>query len=241
MICTTPECNRPTSVYLCGQCVSDLQAWIDRVPAMREELFITMAKLDAIAPRNSEGSGGGKTESDLPVNDRAMDMRHALMLWEGQDAKSLAKDKYAGGFLAMLQDLLDKAEVIIDLPRQQIVYGPCQAETPDGECKRELKAEPEAETIDCPECGAFHRVASIIASRAKRSRGEPLPPKEVREFLMAETKTFVTKKNIENWVMLGHLKYVLARVTTTVKPPRIYYPGDVMTTHFRMKDRRNVS
>lgn len=240
MTCTTSDCNQPTDLYLCNQCVSDLQAWIDRVPAMREELFTTMARLDNVRPPNSEG-GGGSTEAPLPLNEKAMDMRQALRLWQGQNAKELAKDKYAGGFLSMLQDMIDKAEKIIDLPNQWVIYGPCQAETPDGECERQLKAKPEADTIDCPECGAFHRVTSIIADRAKRSRGEPLPPKEVREFLMKQTKTFVTKKNIENWVMLGHLKYVLARVTTTVKPQRIYYPGDVMTTHFKMKDRRNVS
>lgn len=238
--CTTDDCQNQTSTFLCTRCVSDLQQWLDKVPEMREELFITMAKLDSIAPRNS-GGGGGKAEAPSTVNHGAMDVRHALLIWEGQDARKLAADKFAGGFLPMLQDLIEKAERIIDLPIQKIVYGPCQSATDEGECDHQLKADPEAETITCPSCGAFHRVLSIIASRTKRTRGNPLPPREVREYLMKTTRTFVTKKDIENWVMLGHLKYVLDRVTTTAKAPKIYYPGDVLATHHRMKDRKRAA
>ena len=238
--CTTEDCRNMTSTYLCTQCVSDLQQWLDRVPDMREELFVTMARLDAIAPRNS-GGGGGTTEAPAAVNHGAMDVRYALAVWEGQDARKLAEDKFAGGFLPLLQELLAKAERIIDLPTQKIVYGPCQADTDTGECEQQLKAEPEEEAITCPACGASHNVESIIQDRTKRTRGNPMPPKEVREYLMKTTRTYVTKKDIENWVMHGHIKYVLARVTTTAKPPRIYYPGDVLATHHKMKDRKRAA
>jgi hypothetical protein len=30
--CTTADCANHTSTYLCGQCVTDLQAWLDKVP-----------------------------------------------------------------------------------------------------------------------------------------------------------------------------------------------------------------
>lgn len=238
--CTTEDCQNHTSTYLCKRCVEDLQAWIDKVPAMRAELFTTMAKLDAIAPRSS-GGGGGKAEYPSPVNNGAMDLRHALLIWEGQDAKKLALDKFAGGFMPMLQDLIKKSERAIDLPMQKIVYGPCQAPTEFGECEQQLKAAPEAETITCRGCGTSHDVVDIIESRTKRTRGNPMSPTDAREYLYKKTKTFVTKKDIENWVMLGHLSYVLARVTTTAKPPRIYYPGDILSTHQRMKDRKRVA
>lgn len=237
MICTTPDCETPTETYLCNQCVSDLQAWIDRVPDMREELFTTMARLDCVAPQNSEGGGGGATEAPSPLNVGAMDMRHALLFWEGAKAERLANDKHAGGFLTMLQDLLDKAERIIDLPKQSIIYGPCLAMTEDGECERELKADPEATTIDCPDCGAFHRVKSILAARALRARGAPLPPREVREYLAKKVRVFIQKKDLENWVSRGDLRYVLDRVTTAINAQRIYYPGDVLEV-FQDKEAR---
>lgn len=238
--CTTDDCRNQTSTYLCARCVEDLQAWLDKVPAMRSELFTTMAKLDAIAPR-SGGGGGGKSEYPSPVNNGAMDLRHALLIWEGQDAKKLALDKFAGGFMPMLQDLIKKSERAIDLPMQKIVYGPCQAPTESGECQQQLKADPEAETITCRGCGTSHDVLAIIEVRTKRTRGNPMSPKEAREYLYKTTKTFVTKKDIENWVMLGRLSYVLARVTTTTKPPRIYYPGDILATHQRMQDRKRAA
>lgn len=237
--CTTDDCGNRTSTYLCGRCVDDLAAWIGKVPALRAELFVTMARLDNVRPAG--GGGGGKTEAPTAVNHGAMEVRQALAIWEGQDAQELAKDKLSGGFQSLLEELIKKAERIIDLPTQQIVYGPCQAPTQTGECEYELKAAPEKESITCRSCGTTHEVTEIIKSRTKRTRGNPLPPKEVREYLMRTTRTFVTKKDIENWVMHGHIKYVLDRVTTTTKPPRIYYPGDVLATHYRMKDKKRVA
>ena len=236
--CTTEDCNNHTSTYLCGQCVTDLQAWLDKVPDLREELFVTMAKLDAVAPRNS-GGGGGKTENPAPVNHGAMDIRHALAVWEGQDAAKLAHDKFAGGFLPLLKELIEAAEKAIDLPTHTVVYGPCQANTGEGECDQHLKADPEAETIICPACGAIHRAISLIESRARRARGNPMPPREAREFLQKEARVFILKKDFENWVQLGKLEPVL-KTDAAGKERKMYYPGDVLQVFQDMRERRRV-
>lgn len=120
-ICTTTDCGNETSTYLCGQCVSDLQQWLDRVTETRQMLFTTMAKLDNTGPKNSEGGGGGSTGSAMPLREGAMDLRYALAIWLGHTAKDLARDPHAGGFLEEIKTLIDKAYELVDLPPEEVI------------------------------------------------------------------------------------------------------------------------
>lgn len=119
--CTTEDCSNSTDLYLCAQCVGDLQAWLDRVTETRQMLFTTMARLDNTGPKNSEGGGGGSTGSAMPLREGAMDLRYALAIWEGRNAADLAHDQYAGSFLGELRRLIEKAEKLVDLPPEQPV------------------------------------------------------------------------------------------------------------------------
>jgi hypothetical protein len=67
-----------------------------------------------------------------------------------------------------------------------------------------------------------------------------MPPREAREFLQKEARVFILKKDFENWVQLGKLPYVLERVTTTDKPRKIYYPGDILSIFHEMRERRRI-
>lgn len=121
--CTTERCNNPTPdrIYLCPQCVSDLQQWLDKITPTRQMLFTTMAKLDNTGPKNSEGGGGGSTGSAMPLREGAMDVRYALAIWEGHKAKGLARDPHAGGFLEEVKKLVDKAYELVDLPPEEVI------------------------------------------------------------------------------------------------------------------------
>lgn len=119
--CTTTVCRNETSTYLCSQCVSDLQLWLDKVTETRQMLFTTMAKLDNTGPKNSEGGGGGSTGSAMPLREGAMDLRYALAIWEGRKASDLAHEEYAGGYVGELKRLIDAADKIVDLPPEQPV------------------------------------------------------------------------------------------------------------------------
>jgi hypothetical protein len=123
--CTTEDCRNQTSTYLCGRCVNDLQAWIDRIPPLMEDLFVTMAKLDKTAPQRSEGGGGLSSGSAAPIRFGPMELRAALRLWQHQSATDLANDKYAGGFQPMLEDLIRNAERQIDNPQEVRVIATC--------------------------------------------------------------------------------------------------------------------
>lgn len=119
--CTTTDCGNGTTSYLCNQCVSDLQLWLDKVTETRQMLFTTMAKLDNTGPKNSEGGGGGTTGSSMPLRDGAMDLRYALAIWEGHNAAQLASDPLSGGFLAEIKLLIDNAFKMVDLPPDDVI------------------------------------------------------------------------------------------------------------------------
>lgn len=238
MTCTTADCESPAELYLCAHCIRDLQAWIDKVPEIREELFTTMAKLDKVAPQHREGGGGLSTSHTLPIREQAMDMRQALLIWENQDAQQLAHDQYAGQFQAMLIDLQDRANKIMDIPPEHFTFGTCHAELEDGHCQATLKAIEGTSVATCKECRTVHDIAARRAELQSQARGTPLPPREAREDLAANTGIQVKVKDFENWVQLRKLGYVLERVPTDNKTKRLYFPGDVFIIHQEMQDRR---
>ncbi|MGP9782546.1 hypothetical protein ACT3UQ_08810 [Glutamicibacter sp. AOP12-B1-11] len=248
--CTGEDCANPTNLYLCGQCISDLQAWLDKVPDMMDELFTTMARLDATAPRNREGGDGMSTEPVMPVRVGALEVRGALRVWveittQGEtlplNAKTLAKDKYAGKFLPMLLELLAKAEHAIDNPMEKHVYGNCTAtwltdDSVETECGEELRAAPDAETTDCPNCGAHYDLNQLRAERKQYFRETPMPPREARETLQTQTGVKVSTITFKNWVNRHQLRYVLDRIGTGIKERRLYFPIDLLATHQKIRE-----
>ena len=62
MTCTTPDCGNPSDLYLCRDCVRDLQAWIDKARELLPDLEVTILRLDNVR-RRSEGGNGGKSGS----------------------------------------------------------------------------------------------------------------------------------------------------------------------------------
>lgn len=246
--CTGEDCAKPTEQTICGQCVSDLQAWLDKVPEMMEELFTTMARLDATAPRNREGGEGMSTEPVMPVRVGALEVRSALRVWveittQGEtkalNAKKLAFDKYAGKFLPMLQDLLAKAERAIDNPMEKHVYGNCTAAFEWGEpaeCGEELRAAPDAHDTTCPSCGTWYDLNQLRAERKNYFRETPMPPREAREALQAQTGVNIVKKTFENWVDRRLLRYVLDRIGIGDKERRLFFPVDLLATHQKIRE-----
>ncbi|WP_461169284.1 hypothetical protein [Arthrobacter sp. Z1-15] len=235
--CTTTVCRNETSTYLCNQCVSDLQLWLDKVTETRQMLFTTMAKLDNTGPKNSEGGGGGSTGSAMPLRDGAMDKRHALAMWEGLKAAELANDEYAGGFLSMLRELIQDAEKLVDLPPETWAYGTCGATLGEITCDAPLTEEAGVATVKCDTCGTLHDVTARRLKMAEEAKGEPLPPKEVINYLRVQTQTPIKLFDFKNWVKRGRLKYVLDRVTIDDKARRVYHPGEVFRVAQEMRDK----
>lgn len=247
--CTAPDCNNPTNGVICAACTSDLQAWLDKVPELLDELFTTMARLDETAPRNREGGEGMTTTPAMPIRVGALEIRSALKIWATQTpngqwiprtAQDLARDKYAGGFLKLLIELIQKAERAIDNPMEKHVYGNCQTMLTDGngeehECGEELRAAPDAQSMECPNCWSWYDLDQLRAERKKYFRETPMPPRETREALEEQTGVKVNKKTFENWVQLRQLRYVLEQIGIGNKERRLYFAIDLLATHQKIR------
>lgn len=117
--CTTQECRNMTSTYLCTQCTADLQAWLDKVPALIVALDVTIAKLDNVRAAGG-GGGGSKPGSAAPLNLDAMQIQENLRSL-GRDAKAYAHDERAAGLAWLIQDWATKAELLVSGPEQEAI------------------------------------------------------------------------------------------------------------------------
>lgn len=200
-VCSVKECDNETELYLCRRCILDLEAWLDKVPALRQSLFTTMARQDAVAPRNSEGSNGATKGSPMPINTSAMDMRYALAIWEGKDAEDLAMDKYAGGFIVLLIDLITKAEQIIDIP----------AEMWSATCICGELVTSEFESATCEMCGANNRKGTLNANKARKIAPELVTTKGLIQWIKTFTGHVVTENQIYIWANRGQIPQAQAK------------------------------
>jgi len=113
--CTTADCRNMTSTYLCTQCVRDLQAWLDQVPALIQALGVTITKLDKVRPAGGGWNSGGKPVSAAPLNLDALQIQENLRS-VGKDAKAYAHDERAAGLAWLIQDWVTKAEHLASGP-----------------------------------------------------------------------------------------------------------------------------
>ncbi|SDK79665.1 hypothetical protein [Arthrobacter sp. ok362] len=114
--CTTVDCLNHTSTYLCTRCVTDLQAWLNKVPVLVTELSVTIARLDNVRPAGGGGGGGAhKPGSAAPINLDALQLQENLRS-VGNDAKAYAQDDRAAGLAWLIQDWVTKAELLVSGP-----------------------------------------------------------------------------------------------------------------------------
>lgn len=118
--CTTDGCKNPTNLYLCPQCVSDLQQWIDKAQQYAPELGVTIARLDVLRKAGNGGGGGGKAGSAEPLNLDAVQLQMNLRSIH-PDAAEYAHDERAADLAWLIQDWATKAELLISGPEAETV------------------------------------------------------------------------------------------------------------------------
>lgn len=243
--CTEPDCWRLTSLYLCTGCILELDDLI-------KEAWVLAPMLDGPIRQTSVtkgpgAGGGGVAGSKPPVSLDALLLQAWLRQLPISAHAEAMENPTAGRTLFMARIWVKQAADLVWGPEDLRVYGTCDVpidEHADEEpvrCEGKLTASPDALTVKCQECGEVHNVAELLAGISVKVRGEPMAPRAVREYLQRMARAFIKKKDFENWVQLGRLPYVLDRVTTTARPPRLYYPGDVLTVFEDMRERRRVS
>lgn len=115
--CTTEDCANHTSTYLCRQCVSDLQQWIDKIPPLITELSVTVARLDNVRPAGGGWNSGGKPGSAAPINLDALQLQENLRSVSPK-ASAYAQDERAAGLAWLIQDWVTKAELYVSGPEE---------------------------------------------------------------------------------------------------------------------------
>lgn len=117
MICTTPDCGRPTETYLCKQCVSDLEKWLEQIPLLLPELDVTIARLDVTRPGNSETRSTNVAGSAAPANLDALQLKLNLASVT-HTAAEYAKEDHAAGTAWIIQEWCKNAELMISGPEE---------------------------------------------------------------------------------------------------------------------------
>lgn len=235
MTCTAPDCDNEATLYLCIHCIRDLQAWIDKVPETRAVLFTTMAKLDKTAPSRGEGGNGATKEAPLLINEAAMEKRHALRLWENQDAQQLAHDEHSGGYLPMLKRLIETAERITDNPPEIRVITTC--ECGGTVTTRSPKPEPTDDNPDPEDWGNCQTcrepVCKTEASTMQRIQdGMPkdLKTRDALKWIRDNSNISIKSTDVRNWAREGKLQRTNPEAT---KERPAYNVADILTIHYR--------
>jgi len=245
--CTTPDCYRVTSLYLCTDCIIELDSLLADVGPLLQFIGGAIDQTAVTRSPGASGGGGGHAKSQPAMNVDAYLLRAWLhQLPERAHATAMDNPK-AGEILFMARDWVQRARDLVWGPEDKRVYGQCE-ELLEGEdqdddpipCDGRLVAHPDDVTVKCPSCNTVHHVSEVMDKLRLKARGVPMPPRAVREYLQRKTKVVILKKDFENWVQLGRLRYVLDRVTTTRKPQRVYYPGDVLRVFEYMHGRRRM-
>lgn len=111
--CTTDDCENPTEAFICNRCTEDLQAWLDKIPPLVDDLAVTVARLDKV--RKNTGGNSNKAGSAAPINLDAFEVRWYLQAIS-PNAKDHAKDPEAAQIALNVQNAVKLAEQLISGP-----------------------------------------------------------------------------------------------------------------------------
>jgi hypothetical protein len=196
-----------TSTYLCTQCVSDLQQWLDRVPVLLIDLRVTIARLDNVRPVGGGGSGGSKPGSAAPINLDALQLAENLRSC-GSDAKHYAHDERAAGLAWLIQDWVNKAELMVSgFPETRIITrcrcgGDVTTTFPPPE-PTPTNPDP-ADTGTCQSCGiTVSTTKQDTLERIIENAPGPMKTQEIVSWIKTNAGHNIATTDIRNWAREG--------------------------------------
>ncbi|WP_336715356.1 hypothetical protein [Arthrobacter sp. USHLN218] len=115
--CTNIDCGNESDLYLCRQCISDLQQWIDKGRALIPDMTATIYRLDNVRQAPTGGGGGLVTGSKPPIDLAALELRDWLTRMH--DSTTYAADQMAAGWAWEIQDNVRRAERMVSGPEPE--------------------------------------------------------------------------------------------------------------------------
>ncbi|UDL14910.1 helix-turn-helix DNA binding domain protein [Arthrobacter phage Sarge] len=205
--CTTADCANHTSTYLCGQCVSDLQQWLDKVPDLITELGDTIARLDNVRPAGGGWNSGGKPVSAAPLNLDALQMQENLRsVWA--DANAYAHDDRAAGLAWLIQDWVTKAELLVSGPEEIRIITRCQCggnvtSTATPPTPTSINPDP-ADIGTCRSCGiTVSTTRQEILKRIIDNAPGPMKTRDVVAWIKTNAGYNIATTDVRNWAREG--------------------------------------
>lgn len=183
--CAT-NCGRPMRdvLLLCDQCRWELEQALAEMPALIDDLMITLTRQARIVQRN----GGRSAEKPLPFHAKASELGdharsvlvgwvrvlaednaahypadniEAISIWLVSRIDDLARHEAAADMWSEITGVANDIRRVTDRPPDRIYAGICGADIedrPGWQCGEPLYAKPSAELVTCRACVTVHRV-----------------------------------------------------------------------------------
>ena len=260
MTCT--HCTAPTAdgIYLCDQAEGDLFTLLGQIPDTLTDAQDTIARLERKGQNNGSTTRGHNDGLSIDALDHVIALKKLLESWaqmlreETQEAVSedpmhylranlrqITQHDWAGDMLTELTEAHRTVQNLVDTRREVIILRRCGTLLEDGtHCQAQLRLrDKDDQWVKCHNCGSWFAVEAVRREMARKAKGEPMRAADVRRYLARVAGQHIQKKDMENWVQIGRLGYVLDRVETSARPRRAYFPGDVLHLHMEMRMRRH--
>ena len=210
--------------FVCPACIEQLECDCANVPALVEQLNITIARLDNVYTPAPPASA----EADEPMpfgmaaSAASRELKAALVLaalmilrrrgqeWEGEDSAeavaarlgvssaSVALDPDAGSIVLSIREAVSRALKAIDTMPERILAGPC----PD--CGTRLMAFKDAAKVWCDVCQERHVVADLKSAMLDKLADQKGSVNAIHEMLRA-AGLWVPLGTVKRWSSEGTL------------------------------------
>lgn len=123
LICAMTNCDaNPGELYLCPQCIQDLDAWLEKGRTIVPEMGVTIARLDNVRPTNNEGNNGTKSAgSAAPLNIGALELQMSLEDDLRFTAADYAADPWSATKAPDVIERIKEAELLVSGPEDEYI------------------------------------------------------------------------------------------------------------------------
>lgn len=236
MNCTAPDCENPTDLYLCNQCTSDLQNWLNKASDLTQELDVTVARLDKVRKASTEGGSGRNTGSAAPINLDAWQIRENLRTTT--TAQEYAKVEDAADWAWTIQNWVKRAEILVlgEPEARVITTCDCGGKVISNDPAPEpTQRDPyPQDTGTCTECHRRYTTdQQVTRDRILGKCPEALPTRLALQWIADNAGIRIAPTDVRNWAREGDLN----RTNPDEKKHPKYHVADILDVHFRKVDK----